>query len=65
VAEVLRELLLNQGIPAMLAPGDTFAFLGVSPAPCRVLVPAHLLAQAEAVMEADDWTAEAVEEDRD
>ena len=39
VAEMWRNLLLEQGIPAQVQPGDVASFLGVSSRPCRLLVP--------------------------
>jgi hypothetical protein len=49
-AEVWRGLLESEAIPATLAPGDAVSFLGVSPVPCRLLVPEPLLAAAERVL---------------
>ena len=39
-AEMWCELLDREGIPAMVNPGDTTSFLGVSPLPCRLMVTA-------------------------
>ena len=50
-AEIWRGLLEAEHIPATLAPGDAVSFLGVSPVPCRLLVPEPLLADAERVLE--------------
>jgi hypothetical protein len=57
-AEVWCGLLEADDIPATLAPGDAVSFLGVSPVPCRVLVPQELAAVAELVLEGQLWTAE-------
>ena len=38
VAEMWRELLVGQGIAAVVRSGDTASYLGVSAYPCRVLV---------------------------
>lgn len=45
-AEMWVELLLGQGIPAMIKAQDTASFLGVSGMACRVLVPREHLAEA-------------------
>ncbi len=50
VAELWRDLLLTGGIPATLSPADVISFLGVSPAPCRLLVPTGSREAAELVL---------------
>lgn len=60
-AEIWRGLLEAEDIPAMLAPGDAVSFLGVSPAPCRLLVPEAFLPLAEAALGGELWAAEAAE----
>lgn len=60
-AELWRGLLEEEGIPATLAPGDVVSFLGVSAAPCRLLVPEHLLEPAELALSGELWAAEAPE----
>jgi len=37
-AEIWKDILLQQGIPAMLNPADTASFMGVSSFPCRIMV---------------------------
>jgi hypothetical protein len=49
-AEMWRERLDSLAIPALVAPADVSSYLGLTPVPCRVLVPAHLLAAAEHVL---------------
>jgi hypothetical protein len=49
-AEMWRERLDSLAIPALVAPADVAAYLGLTPVPCRVLVPAHLRAAAEHVL---------------
>lgn len=49
-AEIWRGLLEAENIPATLAAADAVSFLGVSPIPCRVLVPDHLVDAAERVL---------------
>ena len=53
-AEIWVEQLQSLDIPARVAPADVVSFLGVSSAPCRVLVPAHLSAAARQVLQDDD-----------
>jgi hypothetical protein len=50
-AELLRGLLEDAGIPAVLAAGDTSAYLGVSPVPCRIMVPAELAPAARRALD--------------
>lgn len=50
VAELWRDLLLTEGIPATLSQGDVISFLGVSPFPCRLLVPTGSREAAELVL---------------
>jgi Putative prokaryotic signal transducing protein len=49
-AEMWRERLDSLAIPAVVAPADVSSYLGITPVPCRVLVPAHLRAAAEHVL---------------
>ncbi len=49
-AEMWRELLQNEGIPAMLQPRDAISFLGVSSMPCRLIVPEDVLNRAKEVL---------------
>ena len=60
-AEVWRGLLEAEDIPAMLAPGDVVSFLGVSAAPCRLLVPDGLVAAAELVLDGELWSTDGAE----
>ncbi len=50
-AEMWRELLHNEGIPAVIRAGDTASFLGVSNAPCRLMVPEERLQEARRLVE--------------
>jgi hypothetical protein len=61
-AEIWRGLLEDEGIPATLAPGDAVAFLGVSPRPCRLMVPDGVLEAAERALEGELWVAEGTDE---
>jgi hypothetical protein len=37
-AEIWKDILLHEGIPAIVSPGDTSSFMGVSVFPCRIMV---------------------------
>ena len=49
-AEMWRELLQNEGIPAVIEPRDAISFLGLSAMPCRLMVPEGLLSEALAIL---------------
>jgi hypothetical protein len=44
-------MLVAEGVPATLRPGDTTSFLGVTLLPCRVLVADKELARAQELLE--------------
>lgn len=50
-AEMWRSLLEAEGVSALLRPGDTASYLGVSAYPCRILVPEAEIERARVVME--------------
>ena len=49
-AEILKDILLQQGIPAMVNPGDTTSFMGVSAFPCRIMVGRDYRQKAEEIL---------------
>lgn len=49
-AEMWRELLQNEDIPAIIDPRDAISFLGLSSMPCRLMVPAGLVDEALAIL---------------
>ena len=51
VAEMWTGLLRNEGVSALIRPGDTASFLGVSAYPCRIIVRDHQLDHAREVLE--------------
>ncbi len=53
-AELWLALLKEQGIPAMLNPGDVSSFMGVSPGPVRVMIPAMFEAAARQALDVSD-----------
>jgi len=49
-AELWQGLLRNEEIPAVVRAGDTASYLGISAAPCRLLVPEERLAEARSLL---------------
>jgi len=49
-AEMWRDLLVEEGIPALVRGGDMSSFLGVSAQPCRIMVAADRLERAREVL---------------
>ncbi len=52
LAEIWAGLLRDAGIRAALNPEDVYSYLGVSPRPCRLLVPASELDRAREALRA-------------
>lgn len=50
IAEMWRELLQNEGIPAIIEPRDAVSFLGLSSTPCRLMVPEGSVKEALALL---------------
>ena len=48
-AEMWRDMLVKEGVPAVIRPGDTSTFLGVSVYPCRILVADDKLERAREI----------------
>ena len=46
-----RDLLVEEGVSAMVRPGDTASYLGVSAAPCRIMVDEDQLQKAAEILE--------------
>ena len=49
-AEMLRDLLIEDGIPSMIGQGDTSSFMGISLSPVRVMVFDEDLERAQEVL---------------
>ena len=49
-AEMWRELLIQNGVAAMIRPGDVASFLGTSLLPCRLLVLEEQKEEAEGIL---------------
>jgi len=50
IAEMWTEILRDAGLDGAVSPEDAVTFLGMSPRPCRVLVPESQLAAARDVL---------------
>jgi hypothetical protein len=50
-AEMWRDLLLGEGIPAMVRGGDTTSYFGVTPFPRPILVDERLASEARRALE--------------
>lgn len=46
-----RDLLVEEGVSAMVRSGDTASYLGVSAAPCRIMVDEDQLQKATEILE--------------
>jgi hypothetical protein len=57
-AELWVALLREQGIPALLNPGDVASFLGLSLSPVQVLIPEAFMEMARQVLEPLEETEE-------
>jgi Putative prokaryotic signal transducing protein len=49
-AEIWKDILLQEGIPAVVNPEDAVSFLGVSAFPCRIMVAPGYLKQAQEIL---------------
>lgn len=49
-AEIWRDILVQEGIPAMINPQDAVSFLGVSSFPCRIMVASGYRKQAKEIL---------------
>ena len=63
-AELWKDILVQEGIPAMISPADTTSFMGVSLFPCRLLVARDYLEKAREVLaDLEEEAGEAGESD--
>ncbi len=49
-AEMWLGVLREHDIPAVISPGDTSSFMGISPFPCRLMVAGDYLKQARQIL---------------
>ena len=59
-AEMWCNVLREAGITAMIEPRDAVSFLGISPFPCRVMVPEGMVEEAREML--SDYTEQGDEE---
>jgi hypothetical protein len=49
-AEIWKDILTQNGVPAMLNPQDAISFMGVSSFPCRIMVASGYRKQAQEIL---------------
>jgi len=49
-AEIWKDILLQEGVPAMVNAGDTISFMGVSSFPCRIMVASGYRSRAQEIL---------------
>ena len=57
-AEIWTDILLQQGVPAMVNPQDTISFMGVSAFPCRIMVAYGYRKRAQEILDSLQPAAE-------
>jgi hypothetical protein len=50
-AEIWQDILVQNGIPAMINPQDAVSFMGVSSLPCRIMVACGYRQQAQEILD--------------
>ena len=50
-AEIWKDILIQNGIPAMINPQDAISFMGVSSLPCRIMVAFGYRQQAQEILD--------------
>jgi hypothetical protein len=50
-AEIWTDILVQEGVPAVVNPEDAVSFMGVSTRPCRIMVLEESLKQAQEILE--------------
>jgi hypothetical protein len=50
-AEIWKDILTQNGIPAMINPRDAVSFMGVSTLPCRIMVAYGYRQQAQEILD--------------
>jgi len=57
-AEIWKDILTQNGIPAMINPRDVISFMGVSSLPCRIMVAYGYRQQAQEILDSLQSPAE-------
>ena len=50
-AEIWKDILVHEGVPAVINPADTMNIMGISSLPCRIMVLEEYLRQAREILE--------------
>jgi hypothetical protein len=50
-AEIWQDILVQNGVPAMINPQDAVSFMGVSSLPCRIMVACGYRQQAQEILD--------------
>jgi hypothetical protein len=50
-AEIWKDILIQNGIPAIINPRDAISFMGVSSFPCRIMVACGYRQQAQEILD--------------
>jgi hypothetical protein len=50
-AEIWQDILVQNGVPAMINPQDAVSFMGVSSLPCRIMVADGYRQQAQEILD--------------
>jgi hypothetical protein len=64
-AEIWKDILLQQGIPAIINSQDTISFMGVSSFPCRIMVAYGYRKQAQEILDSLQSAAEEQTDDEE
>ena len=64
-AEIWKDILLQQGVPAIINPQDTISFMGVSSFPCRIMVAYGYRKQAQEILDSLQSAAEEQTDDEE
>jgi hypothetical protein len=63
-AEIWQDILVQNGIPAMINPQDAISFMGVSSLPCRIMVAYGYRQQAKEILDSLKPTEEPTDDDQ-
>ena len=64
-AEIWKDILIQNGIPAMINPQDAISFMGVSSLPCRIMVAYGYRQQAQEILDSlQPATEESADDDQ-
>jgi len=64
-AEIWKDILIQNGIPAMINPRDAISFMGVSSLPCRIMVAYGYRQKAQEILDSLQPPAEEPTDDEE